>query len=59
MKTFVEDVITEKTISPVFQRAIFARGWVTARAHEIQRELEQVSLICKNGLYLRQSDYNH
>ncbi|XP_020603210.1 alanine aminotransferase 2-like isoform X1 [Orbicella faveolata] len=33
------EVITETTISPVFQRTVNARGWVDFRAYEIQQEL--------------------
>lgn len=34
-----EQIITDKTISPVFQSAINARGWIDVRAYEIQQEL--------------------
>ena len=43
METREEGIITEKTVSPVFQRAINARGWVDYRAYEIQQELARVS----------------
>ncbi|KAL9976103.1 hypothetical protein ACROYT_G013353 [Oculina patagonica] len=39
MATAAEQIIADKTISPVFQRAINARGWVDLRAYEIQHEL--------------------
>ncbi len=53
METVVEEIITDKTISPEFQRAIYARGRVTARAYEIEQELARVSLICKKVESLR------
>jgi len=39
METVVDEIITDKTISPAFQRAVYQTGWVTARATEIQQEL--------------------
>ena len=50
-----EEIITEKTVSPVFQRAINARGWVDYRAYEIQQELARVcfySLLGKTRAYV-------
>ena len=44
METREEEIITEKTISPVFQSAINARGWIDYRAYEIQQELARVSV---------------
>ena len=49
MELATEEIITDNTVSPVFQRAINARGWVDVRAYEIQQELERVSRI--RGLY--------
>ena len=47
METVADEIITDKTINPAFQRAVYQTGWVTARAYEIQQELERVSVICK------------
>jgi len=47
METVVDEIITDKTISPAFQRAVYQTGWVTARATEIQQELTRVSSIYK------------
>jgi len=47
METVVDEIITDKTISPAFQRAVYQTGWVTARATEIQQELARVSSIYK------------
>ena len=47
METVADDIITDKTISPAFQRAVYQTGWVTARASEIQQELARVSSIYK------------
>ena len=49
METVVDEIITDKTISPAFQRAVYQTGWVTARAFEIQQELARVSSICKKA----------
>ena len=43
MEAMEAEIITEKSVSPVFQRAINARGWVDYRAYEIQQELARVS----------------
>ena len=51
METLVDEIITDKTIGPVFQRAVYQTGWVTARAFEIQQELERVSSIYKKRGY--------
>lgn len=45
MATAVEEIITDKTISPVFQRTTHARGWIDIRASEIRQELARVSLV--------------
>ena len=42
METAVEEIITDKTVSPVFQRAINAKGLVDVRANEIKQELARV-----------------
>ena len=39
------EVITDKTISPVFQRTKSARGWIDVRADDIRKELARVCLI--------------
>ena len=45
METVVDEIITDKTISAAFQRAVYQTGWVTARAREIEQELERVSYL--------------
>ena len=52
METVVDEIITDKTISAAFQRAVYQTGWVTARACEIEQELERVSLICTKNLVI-------
>lgn len=37
-----EEIITDKTISPVFQGGINPGGWVDFRAYEIKQELARV-----------------
>ena len=37
------EIITEKTVSPLFQRVVNARGWVDHRAYDVQQELARVS----------------
>ena len=38
-----EEIITSKTVNPVFQRADYVRGWIDLRATEIRQELARVS----------------
>ena len=38
-----EEIITVKTVNPVFQRAPYIQGWVDLRATEIREELARVS----------------
>lgn len=38
-----EEIITDKTVSLVHQRAGNARGWIDARANQINLELARVS----------------
>ena len=38
----VEEIITDKTISPVFQGGVNPGGWVDFRAYEIKQELARV-----------------
>ena len=40
-----QEIITDKTINQVFQRALNARGWVDGRAYEIKHEMARVSVI--------------
>ena len=40
-----EEIITDKTVSLVHQRARNARGWIDARANQIRLELARVSEI--------------
>ena len=44
METREKEIITERTVSPVFQRAINTRRWVDYRAYEIQQELARISV---------------
>ena len=39
-----EDLITDETVSPVFQRVRNVRGWVDLRSYEIRQELARLSL---------------
>ena len=39
METAAREILTDKTINPVFQRAYNVRGWVDARAYEIKYEM--------------------
>ena len=39
METAAREILTDKTINPVFQRAHNVRGWVDARAYEIKHEM--------------------
>ena len=46
METTAREILTDKTINPVFQRAHNVRGWVDARAYEIKHEMAMVSALC-------------
>ncbi|XP_027036528.1 alanine aminotransferase 2-like [Pocillopora damicornis] len=39
METAAQEILTDKTINPVFQRAYNVRGWVNTRAYEIKHEM--------------------
>lgn len=39
METAVKEILTSKTINPVFQRAFNVRGGIDARAYEIKHEM--------------------
>ena len=43
METAANEILTEKTINPLFQRAYNVRGWINARAYEIKHEMALVS----------------
>lgn len=44
MEMAAEEIITDQTVNPVFQRVKNVRGWVDLRAYEIRQELARVSL---------------
>ncbi|RMX39300.1 hypothetical protein pdam_00017853 [Pocillopora damicornis] len=39
METAANEILTDKTINPLFQRAYNVRGWINARAYEIKHEM--------------------
>ncbi|XP_058944217.2 alanine aminotransferase 2-like isoform X1 [Pocillopora verrucosa] len=39
MEAAAQEILTDKTINPVFQRAYNVRGWVNTRAYEIKHEM--------------------
>ena len=43
METAANEILTDKTINPLFQRAYNVRGWINARAYEIKHEMALVS----------------
>ena len=43
METTANEILTDKTINPLFQRAYNVRGWINARAYEIKHEMALVS----------------
>ena len=45
METAAQEILTDKTINPVFQRAYNVRGWVNTRAYEIKHEMALVSVL--------------
>ena len=45
METAALEILTDKTINPVFQRAYNVRGWVNTRAYEIKHEMALVSVL--------------
>ena len=45
METATREILTDKTINPVFQRAHNVRGWVDARAYEIKHKMALVSAL--------------
>ena len=47
METTPREILTDKTINPVFQRAHNVRGWVDARAYEIKHEMAMVRALCR------------
>ena len=45
MEAAAQEILTDKTINPVFQRAYNVRGWVNTRAYEIKHEMALVSVL--------------
>ena len=45
METTAQEILTDKTINPVFQRAYNARGRVIDRSYEIKHEMALVSAL--------------